>query len=376
MRLESLSTKEQLRLDDLYSYGILDSDPEQEYEELVELAGQLLGCPMAAITFIAESRQWMKAIRGSDARELPRQISFCNTTIEGDEVLVVPDLASDARFLSNPLVADEPLLRFYAGAPIRSEAGYNIGTVCVLNKEPLQISPDQQRALALISRQASRLLELRARERRSGVLASAQQELLQHTLDRQEREALRYSTELHEHIAQGLVASKFYLEMAEQRPDAALVQKSRQTVERLLEETRLLAQRLYPTTLRDTPFTELMELLAQQFGLANGIPVRLSLEGAGRVPAPMGQALYRILQEQLENVRQHAAATEVSVSLVVGESGVHFSISDNGSGFAPERLQRRYGLSKISALAAYFGGTVDLDAARGCRLLVKLPLPE
>ena len=143
------------------SYQILDSPPEQEYEDLVSLASTICETPIAVLSIIGSDRQWFKAVVGSGITETSRDIAFCSYTILGSEVLEVRDAASDERFAGNPLVTGDPGIRFYAGAPLRSSDGLAVGTLCVIDRSPRQLRPDQTAALEALSRQATSLLELR-----------------------------------------------------------------------------------------------------------------------------------------------------------------------------------------------------------------------
>jgi len=146
---------ESARLVSLRSIHILDTPPEPEFDELVELAAWTCHAPMSAITLVDESRQWFKAESGIGLTETPRDVSFCAHTIAGDETLVITDTSLDPRFRDNPFVVDEPEVRFYAGVPISLDEGLRIGTLCVLDTRPRTLFSDERRALEIIARQAA-----------------------------------------------------------------------------------------------------------------------------------------------------------------------------------------------------------------------------
>lgn len=156
---------EKLRLQDLFSYDILDSGDEAEFNQLVEQAAQIHDCPIAAITFLDDQRQWLKAKKGVDISEMKKEHSICTFTILQDNVLVIKDTHIDQRFINNPLVLNPPGIRFYAGAPIFTKAGFRIGSVCILDIRPRDFSEVKAKALETISRQVSQLLEQRLQER-------------------------------------------------------------------------------------------------------------------------------------------------------------------------------------------------------------------
>jgi signal transduction histidine kinase/CheY-like chemotaxis protein len=151
---------ERARLEALHALGLLDTDPEPGFDDIVALARALTGAQTALVSLVDAERQWFKARVGLDVRETPRSIAFCDRAIRGEEVLVTLDASRDARFADNPLVTGEPHIRFYAGAPIRTPDGHAIGTVCVLDPIPRD-SFDRADALAALARQAAALIELR-----------------------------------------------------------------------------------------------------------------------------------------------------------------------------------------------------------------------
>jgi diguanylate cyclase (GGDEF)-like protein/PAS domain S-box-containing protein len=149
------------RLAALCRYAVLDTDQEQAFDDLCELAAVICDTPMAALSFVDADRQWFKARRGIALAETPREDAFCAHTILGDEVLEVPDAREDPRFAHNPLVTGEPGVRFYAAAPVRTSGGHRLGAVCVLDREPRRLSDAQRAALGILARQAMDELDLR-----------------------------------------------------------------------------------------------------------------------------------------------------------------------------------------------------------------------
>ncbi len=157
-----LPVDEAARLKDLESYGILDTLPEQAYDDIVRLASSICGAPMGFISLVDRDRQWFKATVGLDVAETPRDISFCAHALFGrDEIMTVPDARADSRFADNPLVTGEPYIRFYAGAPLLTPQNHVLGTLCVADRVPRGLSEAQQDALAALSRQVVTQLELR-----------------------------------------------------------------------------------------------------------------------------------------------------------------------------------------------------------------------
>lgn len=152
---------EPARLKALHAYHILDTDPEQMFDDLTLLATQVCGAPIALITLVDENRQWFKSKIGLDVKETARNISFCAHAIEQPGLFEVPDTLADGRFRDNPMVVNEPHIRFYAGAPLLTRDGDPLGTICVVDRLPRTLTDDQRAALNALRRQAETQLELR-----------------------------------------------------------------------------------------------------------------------------------------------------------------------------------------------------------------------
>jgi PAS domain S-box-containing protein len=152
---------EEERLRALHELAILDSEPEEAYEDLARLASSLCGVPIGLITLLDSDRQWFKAHPGLDAQETPRDFALCGYTILQNQTFVVPDASKDARFAGNPLVKGEPFIRFYAGVPLRTASGHSVGTLCVVDSKPHELKAEKREALNILAKQATNLLEMR-----------------------------------------------------------------------------------------------------------------------------------------------------------------------------------------------------------------------
>lgn len=153
---------EAARLAALGRYRILDTDPEQAFDDLTRLASHICEAPIALITLIDSHRQWFKSSVGWGRMETPRDVSFCSHAIQNaDEMMIVPNASSDRRFKENPYVLGEPGVRFYAGAPLVTPDGHALGTLCVIDLVPRRLTAAQTNALDALRRQAQAQLELR-----------------------------------------------------------------------------------------------------------------------------------------------------------------------------------------------------------------------
>ncbi len=161
----SLDANEQQRLAELQRLLVMDSGEETAFNDLIRMAADLLGTPIALISLVDDSRQWFKARVGLQAQETPREYAFCAHAIESPgEVMVVNDASADQRFANNPLVLGDPNIRFYAGAPLITNGGEAIGTLCIIDTRPREIAASDMETLQFMARQVMALLERRALE--------------------------------------------------------------------------------------------------------------------------------------------------------------------------------------------------------------------
>jgi signal transduction histidine kinase len=163
MQAPPIPENEQQRLKELYRFAVLDTEQEQDFEHLVQLASQVCDVPMSLVSLVDAERQWFKAKIGLSASETERKFSFCAHAILNDGVFEITDAEKDDRFFDNPLVTGDPNIRFYAGIPLVTDNGYKLGTFCILDSKPRSLTPAQEFALKTLAKQAMSLLNIRVK---------------------------------------------------------------------------------------------------------------------------------------------------------------------------------------------------------------------
>ncbi len=156
-----MSDKESHRLHTLQLYRILDTETERTFDNLAKLASSICEAPISVVSFVDDKRQWFKAKVGLSISETPKDQAFCAHAIQGDQVMIVEDATLDERFANNPLVIDEPRIRFYAGAPLIVADGERLGTLCVIDRKPRELTEMQLEALTVLRDSVVAQLELR-----------------------------------------------------------------------------------------------------------------------------------------------------------------------------------------------------------------------
>jgi GAF domain-containing protein len=140
MQAPETPSNEALRIETLRQFLILDTPPEERFDNLTRAAAAFFRVEIAVVSLVDVNRQWFKSICGLDATETPRDISFCGHAILQDQVMMIEDALLDERFADNPLVTGEPKIRFYAGAPLKAKNGVNVGTLCLIDRHPKTLS--------------------------------------------------------------------------------------------------------------------------------------------------------------------------------------------------------------------------------------------
>ena len=387
------------RLAAVMQCNVLDTEPEQAFDDLTTLASRLTGCPVSLLTILDEHRQWFKSRVGFERPETPRDQAFCGYAILDDDPLIVEDALADPRVSDNPLVTGEPGIRFYAGVPLLLQDGLAAGTLCVIDTEPRTLSVDEMETLMMLARQASSQLELRRHAFR-----------LRHTTEEAHRASLAKSTFLanmsHE-IRTPLTAILGFSELidCEQKQDAMTreevldaAQSIRRNATHLLalvndvlditkiESERIQIERVELETLGVLcESIELVRVRAERKGIA------LAFERASPLPERIetdSVRLRQILVNLLDNAIKFTQRGTVTMRCGFDEAAGQLvvDIIDTGVGMTPEQLERvrRFdafeqadasttrkfggtglGLRISASLARLLGGSLRVDSWEG-----------
>ena len=158
MKKPDIPQDEAVRLKTLRSLNILDTSSEERFDRLTRMAKRMFNVPIALVSMVDENRQWFKSCIGLSVSETSRDISFCGHAILGDDIFVIPDATKDERFADNPLVLNEPYIRFYAGCPLRFTDGSKLGTLCIIDQKPRTLSDEDLEAIKDLASTAEREL--------------------------------------------------------------------------------------------------------------------------------------------------------------------------------------------------------------------------
>jgi light-regulated signal transduction histidine kinase (bacteriophytochrome) len=233
---------EAARLEVLRQYQILDTEPEEAYDNLAQLAAFICGTPIALLNFIDENRQWFKAKFGLDVSEIPRNGGLSYLCEEKRDVVIVPDALADTSLASNPVVTSEPYLRFYAGVPLITPQGYLLGTLSVMDKIPRELSAKQVEALVVLSRLVISQLELRLHVLGASPMSYEAGESLDHDV----AEFKRAEEELQRQNLRSQLFAEITLKIRESLQLEEILQTTVTEVQKLLQADRVVMFRLWP----------------------------------------------------------------------------------------------------------------------------------
>ncbi|MEI6948064.1 ATP-binding protein [Paraflavisolibacter sp. H34] len=410
----ALPDNETQRLQELQSYHILDTEGESDFDQIAELASLICNSEISLVSLVDKDRQWFKAHKGLGIDETPREVSFCAHAILQDDVFIVEDAQRDERFWDNSLVTGGPHIRFYAGAPIISEQGHKLGTVCAIDKHPRQLTPTQKEALEKLSRQAAVLLEFKKQNAQLKQAAAEQQRLaaqaerlneelfrsnedlqrfahvVSHDLKEPVRKVLTFGERL-QHELNGMLTERSTLYLSKIREAC---HRMHRMVEGVLQYSSLNAREAEK---EPVDLSEVMDRVEGDLELK--IAEKVAVIERGPLPVVTGspvllyQLFYNLVNNSLKFVRP-GVPPRIKVHCT-GKAGGFFEITlqDNGIGFEQEQAEKIFqsftrlhskseyegtglGLSLCKSIVERHGGTIRAEGKEGAGATFYFSLPE
>ncbi|MFB9862296.1 sensor histidine kinase [Rufibacter immobilis] len=401
MTKPAIPANEAQRLQALDRYQILDSLPEKDFDDLTKVAAAICQTPISLITLVDTDRQWFKSVLGLEASETPRDLAFCAHAINNPEApFIVPDATKDARFSENPLVTGDPNVVFYAGVTLNTPDGHALGTLCVIDHKPHELSADQLEALKALANQAMGQMELR---RKNIELEALNQEIK--VLNQNLTEfSYRVTHDLKTPLRGIKSLSEWLLEEYTPKLDDQginylnLIQKRSSQLQHLIDGI-LLFSKSTNLRLREPDQVDLKELLGEILDHCKMPPSIKVEQPADTIVVPSHRiGLYQILQNLITNSVKYMdkPAGLISIDYRLQPKGFSLTVMDNGPGIAQDLREKAFhlfetlgskieaqddslgiGLATVKSLTEKMGGTVRLtdrpDGETGACFVLSFP---
>jgi len=390
--MNEVAVREEERVKELLSYNVLDTLPEEDFEAITKLASHICDTPISLVSFVDDHRQWFKSNRGLTVRETNKNIAFCSHAIKAPEKpMVVPDARNDSRFKNNPLVTGAPHIVFYAGFPLNSAEGHALGTLCIIDKKPRQLSDDQVDAMQALSVQVIRLLDLRKKKQ---LLEIKSAELIEANLE------LNQFAELAAHDIKGPLAninmsSDMLIRDFQQGDNTnslsylTMISNSSKRLCSMIDSLLLFYtnQGAEKEKKIDVDLTLLIRHLREMLCLDSGITIRLSGDQTEVYvnDLVLKQVLLNLVSNAVKYNDHPVDEIDLTISVAVIENDTTlFRVKDNGIGieskyqdsifniFTTHARQDRYGkkgtgigLATVKKLVESQGGTIEVESQVG-----------
>ena len=405
MKAPSRPSNEQERLNSLLEYKILDTEREISFDDLTELASAICGTSIAAISLIDSDRQWFKSSVGMDGvSETSRDISFCGHTILQTEVFEVQDATADARFSDNPLVTGRLQARFYAGAPLFSDSGHAIGSLCVIDHTPKELSDQQKRGLQILAKQVMAQMELKRSYRQLSDNFTALQKSTVTVMEYQSKLAENSRLVSLEEMSSGIAHEinnplaivtgrvELLLDVLEQtekldpsrlKTDLTTIGKTCRRISTIVSGLRTFARDADGDAFEQAKLKAVIDdtlaLCAGRFR-EGGIELRVQTEDAELFcrPIQISQILINLLNNAYDAISDFQDDKWVSIEAKALDNGVLISVRDSGAGIPKEVAEKimqpffttkeigrgmGLGLSISCGLAESHRGTLKIDTS-------------
>ncbi len=352
--------REKERLLSLESFNIMDTLPEEDYDNLTAIAAQICGTPISLISLLDDQRQWFKSNHGLDARQTPREYAFCAHAINEQEgVFIIPDSREDIRFHDNPLVVGDPRVIFYAGIPLLGDDGLPLGTLCVIDQKPKDLNPQQIDCLKALAQQVMNLLYLR----RTSALLAINMESLKAKNDELEQFAHLAAHDLKSPLNNiGTITELFTEGYAGQLDDEGLtmlsfMNESCQQLKGLIEG--LLEYSKSDAVLKEKKESVDLQVLGQEICnlFAANTPLSMTVKSHIKSICINRAAISQILINLVGNAVKYNDKEEVTLELCVKETEDYyeFQLKDNGPGICKDHQESIFEIFKTLGKKDRFG---------------------
>jgi signal transduction histidine kinase len=382
-------SNEKERLAALDSYSILDTLPEEDYDNLTAIAAEICGTPISLVSLLDNERQWFKSHHGLGATETPKEFAFCAHAInDDDDIFIVQDSRTDERFHDNPLVIGEPRVIFYAGVPLTTEEGLPLGTLCVIDHKPKLLSQGQMNSLKALSTQVMNLLQLR----KSNMMLKKSVEDLKEKNEELERFAYIAAHDLKSPLNTINTTAELFTECYASKFDEdgktmlGFIQKASHKLTGLIDG--LLNYSKSESVLKEGGSKIDLQILRNDisglFSYDNSLVLKLNSKL--KSIATNKSAIHQILINLVSNAIKYNDKDEVEIQIEIceNEDYYEFSVQDNGPGIAMENKDKIFqifkvlapsdkfgqpgngiGLATVKKIIEKMGGTINLESVKG-----------
>lgn len=391
MEDSSRSIDEAGRLAAVKRYEILDTPPDGAFDGVAELAARIFEVPIAIISIVDHDRIWFKSHHGLSISQIEREPGLCASAILRDIPTFISDARIDPKALTNSLVAGAFGLRFYAAAPLHTSDGYNLGTLCVIDREPRLVTAAQGETLKSMAAIVVDQLELRlkarrivedeaqTRERMEKIIAERTAQLTrltQELIRLSEEERAKLARELHDDMGSTLTLLTMKLnDLATHlhSVDSSILAEHQQAADLVLQligSQRRIVESLRPMMLETFGLVAAIQHHAEDWSSKSGINMNVAIPAIFPViESDAALALFRVVQESLTNVAKYASASSVTVTLAVENHDITVCVEDDGIGIAPEKLQHpsSHGIVGMRERLSPFGGRLVIESGQNQR---------
>ncbi len=380
MIIAELPADEELRQLELASYNILDTQPEDDFNDLVDLASQMCNTPISLITLLDNDRQWFKAKKGLKAESTEKHISFCSHAILQNDIFNVEDATKDERFHDNPLVTGDLNIRFYAGAPIISN-GFKLGTICIIDTKPKILTAKEENVLRILSAQVTKLLELRLKNKlirdRAHAIIDSKSKTVHRFIEKSEDNNKLIAGNLHEDLAQTVASCILNLDIAltvdAQR--TLLIEQTKEELKQVLNKMRDLSNAIIPSAINhlttDNVIEDHINKIKRNFPFKINFLTSINNQNTNRNTSLVA---VRVIEKWLEILGLRKGISKVIIKINTNEN-FELSIEDDGPQLSFEVLKKEVFDNLIYERLNAINGKIDLSVSLAGKNILKAIMP-